>query len=251
MMLADSHGVAAFDHYDELLASCDAVVFAMPPAPQQEYAAMAARRGKAVLLSRPIAPDYAGAWALVEELERHRIVSQVALVWRFAPAVRLFLDAEVPATEAVGGRGRLLSATLAPGAASAWRIERGVLKDEGADLLDLLDAALGPIVGVQAHGDPRGSIGLLLEHQVGRTSEASLYASGAPGTRSADVQVYGPGGSAEIDPFGAETEAAHAIMLDEFVACVDRGQSHEIDGAHGLHLQQVLEAAEMDLLEGN
>lgn len=49
-----------------------------------------------------------------------------------------------------------------------------MLRDDGVDLVDLLEATLGRIVDVQAHGERRGWLGLMLDHQIGRYSEASM-----------------------------------------------------------------------------
>jgi predicted dehydrogenase len=48
--LAAEHGVPAFSTFEELLASCDAVDFAVPPAVQAELAPRAADAGLALLL---------------------------------------------------------------------------------------------------------------------------------------------------------------------------------------------------------
>ncbi|HEY0360202.1 MAG TPA: Gfo/Idh/MocA family oxidoreductase [Mycobacteriales bacterium] len=249
--LAASHGVTPYDRFDDLVADVDAVAFAIPPAVQAEYAADAAHHGKAVLLQRPIAADVAGAEQLSLAVERAQVVSQVALMWRYAPAVRQFLRTEVPTTEAVGGTGRLVSGAFAPGSGvSAWRAERGVLHDEGADLLDLLDAALGPIAGVRAHGDPHGWVGLLLEQQIGHVGEASMYALAPPGAHRAEVEVHGSGGSARVDCSDVVGPLTYERLYGEFAAAVSAGAPHELDVRRGWHLQQVIEAAETDLTVG-
>ena len=51
--------------------------------------------------------------------------------------------------------GRYLTGALLGGEfAHGWRIQDGALADLGPHLLDLADAALGPIVSVRATGDP-------------------------------------------------------------------------------------------------
>jgi predicted dehydrogenase len=249
--LAGSYAITPYDRFDDLVQHCDAVVFAIPPAAQAEYAADAARHGKAVLLQRPIAGDVAGAEELRLAVERSHVISQVALMWRYAAAVREFVRSEAPAAEPVGGAGRLVSGAFTPGSGvSTWRAERGVLHDEGADLLDLLDAVLGPIAGVRAHGDPHGWIGLLLEQQIGHVSEASMYARAQPGTHRAEVEVHGAGGSARVDCTDVVGPLTYERMYDEFATSVSAGTPHELDVRRGWHLQQVIEAAETDLTVG-
>jgi predicted dehydrogenase len=246
--LAQRYGVPAYGSFDELVQHCDAVAFAVPPPVQAELAADAARHGRALLLERPIAGDVAGAEELSRAVERAKVVTQVALMWRYAETVRHFLTAEVPKAQPVGGVGRLISA--APPGLPSWRLERGVLRDQGVDLIDLLDAALGPVAGVRGHGDPRGWVGLLLEQPIGHVSEASLYALAPPGTVQAQVEVYGPAGFARVDCGYVVGPPVYERMYAEFAAAVQHGTPHELDVRRGSHLQQVIEAAETDVRVG-
>jgi predicted dehydrogenase len=243
--LAAVYDVPAYTDFDEFLANCDAVVFAVPPPAQPDLAAAAARRAKPVLLEKPIAGDLAGAEELTRVVEHAGVISQVALTWRYANAVRHFLDVEVPATEPAGGHGRLVARAAST---NNWRAERGLLRSAGVDLLDLLDAAIGHIAGVQAHGNPLGWVGLLLEHQIGRVSEASFYAGGPETVSRAEVEVFGPGGSARIDVLDSAKQEAVKTMIAEFADAVQRGAAPVLDVRHGLHLQNVLEEAESYLL---
>ena len=95
-----------------------------------------------------------------------------------------------------------------------------------------MEATLGPIVGVQAHGDRGGWIGLMLDHQVGRFSEASMSATSAPDTTRADVEIFGPGGSATVDCTGASSPEAYQTMYREFADAVQRGSAPPLDADH-------------------
>jgi predicted dehydrogenase len=247
--LAERHGAAPCERFEDLVERCAAVVFAVPPPVQQEYAARAARAGRALLVEKPIGGDVAGAEELTSVAVREKVPTMVALTWRFAPAVRHFLETDVPDVEPVGGTGRLLTGTHAPGAATPpWRVARGVLRDQGADLFDLLEAALGPIAGMHAHGEPHGWVGLAIDHQVGRFSQATLFAGITDGTDVAVVEVGGPKGTAAVEAIGAVGPDAHQQMVAEFAQAVTDGRSHRLDIEHGLHLQRLVEAAETDLL---
>jgi predicted dehydrogenase len=247
--LAEAHGVPAYRSFDELLAQCDAVAFAVPSAAQPDLAGAAARRGQGVLLEVPIAADLAGAQELARAVAAAGVTSQVALMWRYASAVRDFLAARVPRTYPQGGSGRLVSAAFgARSSVPAWRIEMGVLRSFGPYLVDLLDAALGEVGGVTAHGDPEGWLGLMLEHAKGRFSEASLSATATPDSQRADIEIFGSGGAAAIDCQDAAGRESFDTMYREFAAAVERGEPHELDVRRGLHVQQVIEAAEADLL---
>jgi predicted dehydrogenase len=249
--LADRHHVRPFDRFADLLDHCDAVAFAVPPPVQAELAAAAAQRGRSVFLERPMAGDVAGAEELVEAVQRSKVASQIGLAWRYSADIRRFLSIEVGRVKPDGGAGRIVSGSHRPGGSvGAWRTERGVLRDQGVDLLDLLEAILGPIVGVQAHGDRRGWVGLMLDHQVGRFSEASMSATAAPEIVRADVEIFGPGGAAALDCTRASGPDAYRTMYREFAEAIRNGGAPELDTRHGLHLQRVIESADTDVLLG-
>jgi predicted dehydrogenase len=247
--LADRYGVAPCERFEDLAERCAAVVFAVPPPVQQEYAARAARHGRGLLLEKPIGGDIAGAEELTSVAVRGKVPTMVALAWRFAPDVRRFLEIDVPAVDPVGGAGRLFTRTHVPGGPTpAWRLARGALRDQGADLIDLLEAALGTVVGLHAHGYRQHWVGMMLDHQVGRFSEASLYAGLTDGDDRAEVEIIGRRGTAQIKAAGAVGPDAHQQMVAEFARAVTDGRSHQLDAEHGLHLQRLVEAAESDLL---
>jgi predicted dehydrogenase len=249
--LADRHHVRPFDRFRDLLDHCEAVAFAVPPPVQAELAAAAAQQGKSLFLERPMAGDIAGAEELAEAVQRAKVASQMGLAWRYSPDVRRFLSIEVRRVKPDGGAGRIVSGSHRPGGSvSAWRTERGVLRDQGVDLLDLLEAILGPIVGVQAHGARRGWVGLMLDHQVGRFSEASMSATVAPEILRADVEIFGPGGGAALDCTRASGPRAYQTMYREFAEAIRSGGAPALDAAHGLHLQRVIESADTDVLLG-
>jgi hypothetical protein len=173
----------------------------------------------------------------------------VALPWRHTEDVRRFLATEVRAVDPVGGVGRVLSGTPDGGApAPPWRRARGVLRTYAADLFDLLEAALGPVVGMHAHGDPRTWVGMSLDHSVGRFSQASLYGGRTGSTDVAFVEVSGPRGTADVEALGGLGPSAYQRMVAEFAGTVAAGRSHRLGIEHGLHLQRLVESAETDLV---
>ena len=130
--------------------------------------------------------------------------------------------------------------------ATPWRLERGPLYDLGPHVIDLLDAALGTVVGIRAHGDPHRWVGLLLDHRGGATSEASLTAYSPIEPARAGVEIYTTDGVLEVDTVGVSASATPTIV-DEFVATVRTGRAHPLDVHRGLHLQRLLAAAADDL----
>ena len=246
--VADRHGAVACASVDELFERSDAIAFAVPPAVQAELAVLAARAGKALLLEKPIAGDLAGAEALADAVDRAGVASMVVLSWRYSAAVREFL-AGAPSVGAFGGRGVFVSGALLGGPfATPWRLERGPLLDLGPHVLDLLDAALGPITGVRAHGTLLGWVGLLVDHEGGAVSEASLCATSALEPHRAGVELYGADGVHEIDCVGAVGVEAFATLRAELAHAVRTGERHPLDVHRGLHLQRLLHDAETQLL---
>jgi len=249
--IAEQYDVPLCERFTELLGHCDAVAFAVPPPVQAELAAVAARRGKAVFLERPVAGEVAAAEDLAAAVQAGKVISQLALAWRYSADVRRFLSEEVSQVRASGATGRLVcDRHVALGAVSAWRLERGILHDQGLDVLDLLEAMLGPIVGVQAHGDPQGWIGVMLDHQVDRFSEATMWVASSPEAVRADIEIFGPGGSATLDCTALCGPETYQTMFREFAEAVQRGIPSALDVRHGVHLQRVIEAADTDVLVG-
>lgn len=250
--LAGRHGAPTFATRRELLDNCDAVAFAVPPDVQAEFAAEAARAGKAVLLEKPIAGSLAGAEALAAAIDEAGVASMVVLSWRYSDTVRSFLDA-ASAGSWLGGRGIFVSGAFVGDSPfkTPWRLERGPLLDLGPHVLDLLDAALGPIGAVTARGDLHGMVGLLCEHENGVISEAVLSASVPLSPHKAGVELFGPDGDLAIDCVTAVGADAFATMRREFAETVGGSPSASaaaLDVHRGLHLQRVIASAESQLL---
>jgi predicted dehydrogenase len=240
--LAAEHGVPAFPSFDALLDECVAVAIAVPPAVQPDLAVRAARAGKALLLEKPLAPDVAGAERVAAAVGEAGVGSVVVLTYRFAPAVREFLlaAATFPAT---GGRACFLSGAFLGGdyARSAWRREHGVLLDVGPHILDLVDAALGPAVGVHAHGDPHDWVGVLLEHASGAVSEVSISCRAAITPSRTEVELFGPDGSLSVDGRADGRERVFANLRADLATVARTGGPHPCDAARGLHVQHLVD----------
>lgn len=246
--LASRYDAPVFDRLEELFDNCDVVAFCVPPAVQAQLAVKAAEAGKTLLLEKPVADDLAGAQRLADAIGEAGVASMVVLSWRYSAAVRDFVD-RARSFPAAGGRGTFISGALLGGPfATPWRLERGALLDVGPHVIDLLDAALGPVCGVQAHGDSLGWVGLLLEHESGVVSEVSLSAAVPLQPHRAGVELYGPDGVLEIDCVTAVDASAFATLRAELAATVARGGGHPLDVSRGLHLQRILAKAEAELL---
>src|SRR5579884_3182206 len=188
--LAQRHRTEAVGSLSELIERSEAVAFAVPPAVQAELALDVVAAGRAVILEKPIAGDLAGAERLADAVGTAGVVSLVALSWRYSTAVRQLVDAAA-AFGPIGGRGWFVSGALLGGPfATPWRLAEGALPDLGPHLLDLLDATLGPVESVRAHGDSLRWLGLLLEHRSGVVSEASMSAVVPLQPHRAGVDLY-------------------------------------------------------------
>jgi predicted dehydrogenase len=238
--IADEYGARLALTFEELVDSCDAVVMCVPPAVQTELAPVAAAAGRALLLEKPLAESLADAERLAGMIADSGVPTMFALTFRYAAAVRSFIDS-AKVFGARGGRGCMLTGSqlAGPYAQSAWRLEEGVLLNEGPHIIDLADAALGPIVRVRAHGRGDGWIGMLFEHEGGVVSDFSLSNRVSLGENQIDLQLFGPAGALRLDVVASLGTATFETLRREF-ASVARGIAHPIDIHRALYVQKLL-----------
>lgn len=247
--LAARHGTKAFPTFEHLVVACEAVAFAVPPAVQAVLACTAARAGRSLLLEKPLAEDLDGARRLVDAVEESGVGSQMVLTWRYAEGVRRFVD-DAASIRPFGGRALFASGALLGGRfATPWRLRHGALLDLGPHMVDLLDAALGPVVDARAHANDHGWVGLLLEHEHGPRSEVSLCATAVGDLPRPNASVFGEDGTMSVDA-DVITSDVFAVATREFAETVRRRGGHPLDARRGLHLQQVLATATADLRRG-
>ncbi len=245
--VAHPHGAVGLASYDELLSRVDALSFAVPPDVQASMASVAAEAGKALLLEKPIALDLGLAQSLADVVQSHDVPTQMVLTWRYADHVRRFLDQVAAAPDVVGARGQFLAGAMLGGMfATPWRLEEGPLMDLGPHVIDLLDVALGPVIGIRAHGDPLRWVGLLLDHEGGAVSEASLSSVTGIEPARAGVEVFTRDRLIDVDTTGLSAEVLPRIV-DEFVVTATTRASHPLDLRRGLHLQRLLTNARASL----
>lgn len=246
--LARAHGARACTDFAELLDEVDAVSFAVPPAVQAELAIAAAKAGRHVILEKPIAADLSAAQRLADAVGEAEVASLVVLTLRYARDTRAWL-ADLAATGGwTGGGARWLSGALlgGPYSASPWRHSSGALADVGPHVLDLLDAALGPIAQVVAvNRTPEDLWQLILAHETGATSTATLSIRLPVAPTVADFAVYGAHGyRALARKPGQSAVAPFTTLLDDLAAMIAAGRTtHACDVRRGLHLQRLLDAA--------
>lgn len=246
--------VTGYDDYAELLEAVDAVAFAVPPKVQASMALEAAAVGKHLLLDKPVADSYDDARALADEATAEGIASVVFFTGRFARENRTFFD-EVQAKGGwKGGWARMLAALDAPGnphTESPWRREqRGALWDVGPHALSNLSAMLGPIGELRAVGGEGDLVHLVITHESGATSTASLTLFAPPEGSSFETGIWGETGTALL-PHG-ETPAVESFQVaaQELVQAAESGESHPVDVTFGTRVVELLASAEAQLSAG-
>jgi predicted dehydrogenase len=240
--LAERYGAAPAESFDGLLERCEAVAFAVPPDVQAELAIRAARAGRHLLLEKPLALTLEPARRLAAAVEAAGVVTLLMLTYRFRAETEAFLEAARP-FGAVGARALFVTSGFLEGpSATTWRLENGALLDLGPHVLDVLQAALGPIVVIEGHGDPRRWVTLACEHAGGAVSEIALSGSVRVEKVIRRYELYGPGGVLEWDASVRQDPPWPRIRL-AFAEAVRSGRPHPLDVRHGLRLQELLERA--------
>ncbi|KMS84852.1 MULTISPECIES: Gfo/Idh/MocA family protein [Streptomyces] len=240
---AAPYGAQVAASFDDLLDRCEAVAFAVPPAVQAELVPAAARRGKALLLEKPLGPDLPAAQRVADAVLAAGVVSQLVLTKRYHPVTDAFLDA-ARGREVSGARSCYLhGAFLGGDFATGWRLEHGALLDLGPHLLDLLDTAVSPITGIRGSGDPRRWIELTCEHENGAVSQASLSGSVAVPRALTRIELYGSEAPLLYDTAEIDHEECWPILRRSFATAVRTNQPTELDAARGLYLQRLMDQA--------
>jgi predicted dehydrogenase len=249
--LAADHGAAACADYDEFLGRVDAVGFSVPPDVQQVLAVRAARAGKHLLLEKPVALSAAGADELAAAVAAAGVASVVFFTHRFKPAVRAWLAQVTAGGPWLGATLTWLGTAMDESSPfnTPWRRDKGGLWDLGPHAVSLLWASLGPVVSVSADAGPRDVTYLILHHESGVTSSATLSLDAPPAADSVELRLWGePGRSAA--PLGSDRDAVAAlrVALTELAAGARSGHpGHPCDVRFGRDVVAVLAEAERAL----
>jgi predicted dehydrogenase len=170
---------------------------------------------------------------------------------RFEPPTRQFF-AEVQAKGGwKGGWTRMLAALDAPDnpfAGSVWRRERGALWDVGPHALSNLTAMLGPIARLTAVGGEGDLAHLVITHESGATSTASVSLSVPPAGTNFETGVWGESGTAILPQ--AQTiiaVEAYQLAVQELIESAESGEPHPVDVAFGTRVVELLVSAEEQL----
>jgi predicted dehydrogenase len=250
--LADRYHATAYDDISGFLADVDAVAFAVPPGVQAPIAIRAARAGKHLLLEKPIAISVADAGALVDAVEQAGVASVVFFTARFQADVRAWL-AEVTATGGwAGGCAVWLGSALRAGNPfnTPWRRDKGGLWDLAPHLISLLWASLGPVRSVTAQAGPADVTHLILRHEPGATSTATVTLNAPQSAGFADLFLWGEAGRSAAPVETDQPVTPLRTALTELAANARSGQTpHPCDVRFGREVGRVLADAQHQIGE--
>ena len=247
--LAEAHGVATFERFADLVDASEAVAFAVAPAAQPDLALVAAGAGRAVLLEKPLGLEVADARRLAAGVEAAGVGSIVVFTYRFNPVVRAFVE-QAAGFDATGARACFLSGAFLEGPfAGGWRAEHGALLDVGPHLLDLAEAAMGPIETMVGRGNRDGWFGLVATHRSGAVSDLAICCSVRARPSRTEIELWGPSGTLAVDA-RVRSEEAWAVLRREFAETARRGGGHPVDARRGAQVQELVAAARRAVAAG-
>jgi predicted dehydrogenase len=212
---------------------------------------VAANAGKHLLLDKPVAMTVAAADALRDAAASAGVASVVFFTDRFVDASRAWFR-EVRATE--GWRGAWLRSFSSlqepdnPFGSSPWRWESGALWDTGPHALSTLSAALGPARSLTAVGGDGDLVSLVIRHESGVTSTASLTLFAPPAAAGFEAAVWGDAG---VSPMPERPDRSLsdllAIAAQELVESALTGAPHEVDVTFGARIVELLADAQAQI----
>jgi len=245
--LALAYGAAAYHDIDAFLADVDAVAFAVPPDVQAPLATRAARRGKHLLLEKPIATSECDADALSAAVAEARVASVVFFTAQFQPEIRDWLARVTEQAGWLGGTAVWLGSALreANPFNTPWRQDLGALWDVAPHVVSMMWAALGPVTSMSADVGSADVTHLVLHHQNNATSMVTVTLSVPPEAAALELSVWGEPGR-EIAPMRAiQAVPALRAALAELAANAASGEvRHRCDVWFGRAVGQVIAAAD-------
>lgn len=254
--LAREHGGRPYEDMDALIADCEAVAIALPPAVQAPLAVRAAESGRHLLLDKPLALTVPDARAVAEAVERSAVASVVFFTVRFGAEAGRWLAEQA----AVGGwftahadwLGSVFAADSdSPYAASPWRREQGALWDVAPHALSVLLPVLGdvadPATDVRAVRGPADTVLLTLRHESGAAGSATVSLSAPRAASGVRVTLRGTAGTTELPGRPDGPAPAYRRAVDALLASVRTGERHPCDVRFGLRVTEILAAAERSL----
>ncbi len=256
--LAAAHGATPYageDGIGAFLDTVDAVAFSVPPYVQAPIATRAARAGKHLLLEKPVALTDADADALVDAVDAAGVASVVFFTLRFNGEIRAWLTDENArggwsGNGWSGGHAEWIGSVFAPDSPfnTPWRREKGGLWDVGPHVLSLLWASLGPVIGVTAVRGAGDLTHLVLTHESGASSTATVTLGAPPAASATNLYVWGEAGRSIMPTSGWDPVDCLRTALSELLAMAVSGEvKHPCDVRLGRDIGRVLAAAQAQL----
>jgi predicted dehydrogenase len=248
--MAAEFGVTAHVNFDLFLTEVDAVAFSVPPDVQSELALIAAREGKHMLLEKPVALTETAADAMVRAVDEAAVASVVFFTTRFQPDAKAWLADVVAGGGWQGASGLWLGTAHAESSPfnTPWRRAKGGLWDLGPHVLSLLWPILGPVETVTADAGRGDLTHLVLHHEGGATSTATVTQGAPEAADGFDLQVWGTRGRSAVPQLAADPAPALQAALTDLVATARSGNpSHPCDVRFGRDVTRVLAQAQHEL----
>jgi predicted dehydrogenase len=264
------HGGARLtEHWSEVVAdqSIHAVVIATPVDSHFDLALAALDAGKHVLVEKPITQTSAEAIRLIQESERRRLILMVDHTYLFEPAVQT-----IARVLCNGELGRLTSWESERTNCGVVRSDANVIWDLAAHDLSILGyvltsspSALSAVGTTSASGKLEHAAHLTLQFRECLTARIHVNWLASRKVRrmsirgEAGVLVYDDLDLAQkvtVTPFAdpeharvIETETAEPLhtAIRHFAACISSGSPPITDGAAGLRVVRLLEAADRSI----
>jgi len=169
---------------------------------------------------------------------------------RFQPDSRAWLSDVVAAGGWSGGSALWLATGHAPGSPfnTPWRRVKGGLWDLGPHVVSLMWAIFGPIESVTADSGRGDLTHLVLHHQGGVTTTATLTLSAPEAADGFGLQIWGESGRSSIPPLADDPAVALRVALTELAANARSGTlAHPCDARFGRDVVRVLARAQAQL----
>jgi predicted dehydrogenase len=112
--------------------------------------------------------------------------------------------------------------------------------DIGPHILDLVEAALGPVAELTAQGDPHDWVAVQMLHESGARSDVVLSCASAIEPSRTEVELYGRTRALTVDARAAARGESFARMRAEFAEVARTGTAHPCDAGRGLELQRLV-----------
>ncbi len=253
--LAAQYGAVACTDFGAFADAVDAVTFAVPPDVQALLATRAAEAGKHLLLEKPVALSVDDADSLVAAVESSGVAAVVFFTLRYNTEIRAWLTDEHARGGWSGGGwsggvALWLGSALQPGNPfnTPWRRERGGLWDLGPHVVSLLWTCLGPVLSVAAIPGADDVTHLILRHESGATSTATVTLSAPEAAAGTNLFVWGEAGRSVMPATPVDPVEALRVAASELVECASSGQrSHPCDVRFGRDVVRVLAQAQAQL----